>query len=151
MSNLIILIAVSLFVGLVIVLLLLKRGKGKEESYEIIEEEEEKTYVVEETEEGCPEVTKRKLLQEQERLFKEAHKVYMVIKYALEGKPIPAEIKRELQTFLRAYNRMQEMKEEIELYPFSDCEKVFKLKFEFYSNLINSTAQKIMHLAKKIK
>ncbi len=124
--------------------------RKKEEIYETEEAEEETGYVIEETEEGCPEEIKKKLLNEQETLFKEAYKVYMVIKYALKGKQLPPEIKKELQTFIRAYNRLEEMKEEIQLYPFSDCEKVFKLKFEFYNNLIHTTAKKIMYLTKKV-
>jgi hypothetical protein len=149
MSTIAILIAIFFFIVLIGIFLFIKLGKKKEETFEPVEEE--KTYVIEETKEGCPEEVKRKLIEEQAKLFKNAHKVYLVIKNVLEGKPIPAEIKKELQTFLRAYNRFEEMKEEIELYPFNDCEKVFKLKFEFYNNLIHSTAKKIMYLTKKIK
>jgi hypothetical protein len=120
------------------------------------EEEEEEEFpglgivIEEETEEGCPEDIKQRLLQEQEKLFKEAHKIYLVITQMFKNKNLPPEVKREFDVFLRSYGRLKEMKEEIEVYPFADCDKVFQLKFNFYNKLIKETAQKLMVMAKKV-
>ena len=129
----------------------------KEEVVEEEEEEEEEEefpglgiVIEEETEEGCPDKIKQKLLQEQARLFKEAHKIYMVINQMFKSKNLPPEIKKEFDIFLRSYSRLNEMKEEIEVYPFADCDKVFQLKFNFYNKLIKETAQKLMVMAKKV-
>ena len=127
-----------------------KRKKTVEE--EIYEEEETPLFKVEEeTEEGCPDDVKNKLLLEQEKIFKEAHKVYLVITNLYRGKNIPPEVKKELETFLRSYNRIKELKEEIEVYPFSDCDKVFHLKFGFYHNLVKETAKKLMLLSRSLR
>jgi hypothetical protein len=131
-----------------------ERKKEREEIKEVEEEEEEfpglGIVVEEETEEGCPEKIKRKLLQEQAKLFKEAHKIYLVITQMFKSKNLPPEVKREFDIFLRSYGRLNEMKEEIEVYPFSDCDKVFQLKFNFYNKLIKETAQKLIVMAKKV-
>jgi len=128
-----------------------KRKKTVEE--EIYEEEEETPLlkVEEENEAGCPDDIKNKLLLEQEKIFKEAHKVYLVITNLYKGKNIPPEVKKELETFLRSYNRIKEIKEEIEVYPFSDCDKVFHLKFGFYNNLVKETAKKLMLLSRSLR
>jgi hypothetical protein len=149
-------------VGLIVVIgggifILKKTKKGQPtseisetEEYEIIEDEP-LPFQIEETEEKeCPPEVKKKLLENQQKIFKDAHKIYLVITNALRRKEIPPVLKKELDTFIRSYNRLREMEEEINVYPFSDCEKVFKLKFEFYSKLIRETAQKIMVMAKRI-
>jgi hypothetical protein len=159
----IVLIVAGVGVGIVILgggLLLLKGKKGtapargvkEEEEYEIIEEEAPfpSFAVEEETEKGCPEEVKKQLLEIQQRLFKDAHKVYLVINNFLKNKHVPPALKKELDIFIRSYNRLREMEEEINVYPFADCEQVFKLKFDFYSKLIRETAQKIMVLARKV-
>ena len=158
----IVLIIAGVGVGIAIVgggLLLLRGKKGgtapakarEEEEYEIIEEEAPipSISVEEESEEGCPEKVKQQLLETQQRLFKDAHKIYLVINNLLKNKQVSPALKKELDTFIRSYNRLKEMEEEINVYPFSDCDQVFKLKFDFYSKLIKETAQKIMVLAKK--
>jgi hypothetical protein len=166
-------------IGAVIVIagvavLLLTKGKGKEEKEakpawkpvekkppvskkeEVVEEEEEEEdfpglgIVIEETKEGCPDEIRQRLLAEQQRLFKEAHKIYLVINQMFKNKQVPPEIKKDFDVFLRSYGRLKEMKEEIEVYPFNDCDKVFQLKFNFYNKLIKETAQKLMVVAKKI-
>jgi len=103
----------------------------------------------EEPAEGCPEDIKKRLKRTQQELFKEAHKIYLIINNMFKDKPLPPEVKKELATFVRSYNRLKEMEEEIEVYPFADCEKVFQLKFSFYKRLIDETAKKLMALAKK--
>jgi len=120
------------------------------------EEEEEHDFPglgvsFEETEEGCPEKIKRRLLQEQERLFREAHKIYLVITQMFKSRNLPPEVKKELEIFLRSYGRLHEMKEEIEVYPFSDCDQVFQLKFSFYNKLIKETAQKLIVFARSLR
>jgi hypothetical protein len=143
----------------VIALVLLKKGKKKttveHKPYE--EEEEEETLlpggfkIEEEEETGCPPEIKQRLLKRQEKLYKDALKVYMVIDNIFQGRQIPPELEEDLKVFKRAFNRLKEMKEEIEVYPFRDCEKVFHLKFEFYSKLIADTARKLMIASKNIK
>ncbi len=158
----IVLIIAGVGVGIAVVgggLLLLRGKKGgtapakarEEEEYEIIEEEAPipSISVEEESEEGCPEKVKQQLLETQQRLFKDAHKIYLVINNLLKNKQVSPALKKELDTFIRSYNRLKEMEEEINVYPFADCDQVFKLKFDFYSKLIKETAQKIMVLAKK--
>ena len=132
-------------------LLISKRRKSAEE--EIYEEVKETPLlkVEEENKEGCPDDVKNKLLLEQERIFKEANKVYLVITNLYRGKNIPPKVRRELETFLRSYNRIKELKEEIEVYPFGDCDKVFRLKFGFYHNLVKETAKKLMLLSRSLK
>ncbi len=143
-------------VGGGILLLIVKGGKKKEEKakeeevYELVEEEPI-IKVEEEEETGCPEDKKRVLLAQQEKLFKDAHKVYLVITNMFKGKTLPPDVKQEFETFLRSYNRLKELKEEIEVYPFSDCDKVFQLKFNFYNKLIKETAQKLMVMSRSLK
>jgi hypothetical protein len=128
--------------ALVVALILLKKGKKKTTV-------ERKPYEEEET--GCPPEIKQRLLKRQEKLYKDALKVYMVIDNIFQGRQIPPELEEDLKVFKRAFNRLKEMKEEIEVYPFRDCEKVFHLKFEFYSKLIADTARKLMIASKNIK
>jgi len=127
-----------------------KEAAAEEEEYEIIEEEAPipGIFIEEESEEGCPEDIKRRLKETQRKLFRDAHKVYLVINNILRNRPLSPELKKEFDTFVRSYNRLKEMEEEIEVYPFSDCDKVFQLKFNFYNKLIQDTAKKIMLLAK---
>jgi len=147
----------ALILGGGLILLIARRQKKteevyrEEEEYEIVEEETSipSGLIVEEEEpEGCPDNIKQKLKEQQQKLFKDAHKVYLVITNLLQNKPLPAEIKKELDTFIRSYNRIKELAEEIEVYPFSDCEKVFQLKFSFYKKLVEETARKILLVAK---
>jgi len=130
-----------------------KEEKVAEEEYEIIEEDAPIPgfTIEEETEEGCPEKVKKRLKDTQQQLFKEAHKVYLVINNMLQNKKLSPELKKEFDTFIRSYNRLKEMEEEIEVYPFSDCDRVFQLKFNFYNKLIKDTAKKIMILAKSAR
>ncbi|NPA14383.1 MAG: hypothetical protein GXN97_04280 [Aquificae bacterium] len=146
--------------ALVVALILLKKGKKKttveRKPYEEEEEEEEPLLpggfkIEEEEETGCPPEIKQRLLKRQEKLYKDALKVYMVIDNIFQGRQIPPELEEDLKVFKRAFNRLKEMKEEIEVYPFRDCEKVFHLKFEFYSKLIADTARKLMIASKNIK
>lgn len=127
-----------------------KAKETKEEEYEIIEEDAPIPGLTfeEETEEGCPDKVKQRLKDTQQQLFREAHKVYLVINNMLQNKKLSPELKKEFDTFIRSYNRLKEMEEEIEVYPFSDCDRVFQLKFNFYNKLIKDTAKKIMVLAK---
>ncbi len=152
-------------VGVVVIggslVLLASRGKKKapeakreEEEYEIIEEEAPvPSITIEEEEEpqGCPEQVKKQLKETQQKLFRDAHKVYLVISNMLKNRDLSPELRKEFETFIRSYNRLKEMEEEIEVYPFSDCDKVFQLKFNFYNNLIQETAKKIMFLARSGK
>ena len=150
-------IAVGIGVAIVVIggiaVVIIKSKGAKEEEYEIIEEEAPVLLKIEEEEEeqGCPEDAKQKLLQKQEKIYRDAHKVYLVITNLLRNKQLPPELKKELDTFIRSYNRLKELKEEIEVYPFADCERVFELKFNFYNKLIKETAQKIMVMAKSIR
>ena len=139
-------------IGGIAVVIIKSRG-AKEEEYEIIEEEAPVLLKIEEEEEeqGCPEDVKQRLLQKQEKIYRDANKVYLVITNLLKNKQLPSELKKELDTFIRSYNRLKELKEEIEVYPFADCERVFELKFNFYNKLIKETAQKIMVMAKSIR
>jgi len=141
--------------GGTVIFLKSKKKAIVQESYQEEEEKEEEESPLlnleEETEGGCPDNIKNRLLLEQEKIFKEAHKVYLVINNLFRGKTVPPEVKKELETFLRSYNRIKELKEEIEVYPFSDCDKVFRLKFGFYNNLIKETAKKLMILSKNLK
>ena len=141
-------------IGGAVILIASKGKKGKEEEVEeIIEEEAPSLISVKEEDEetGCPEAIKAALLKNQERIFQDAHKVYLVIANTLRNKNLPPELKAELDNFLRAYNRIRELREEIEVYPFSDCHKVFQLKFNFYNKLIKETAHKIMAMARTLK
>ena len=153
-------------VGVVLIggtILISKKGKKassgesptslKEEEYEIIEEEAPvpSIAVSEEEETGCPEEIKKQLLNKQKRIFKDAHKVYMVLTNLLKNKNLPPELKKEFETFMRSYSRLKELEEEIQVYPFGDCDRVFELKFNFYNKLVKETAQKIMVLAKTLK
>ena len=139
--------------GLAVLLRIKKGSKILEKELEPVEElkEEGLSFTIEEkTEEGCPDNIKRKLLEEQAKIEKDAHKVYLVITNMFKNKNVPPNVKSELDTFIRSYNRIQELKEEIEIYPFSDCDKVFHLKFNFYENLIKETAKKLMVLSKSV-
>jgi len=151
-------------VGVVVIggslVLLASRGKKKapeakreEEEYEIIEEEAPSIPIstVEEEPEGCPEEVKKRLKETQQKLFRDAHKVYLVINNMLKNRNLSPELRKEFETFIRSYNRLKEMEEEIEVYPFADCDKVFQLKFNFYNNLIQETAKKIMVMARTQK
>jgi len=135
-------------------LLLVRRSRRRtaeeEEYYEVVEEDEV-PFRVKEEENECPESVKKKLLEYQSRLFKEAHKVYLVITNAFQGKTLPPHVKEELETFLRSYNRIKELREEIEVYPFGDCDKVFHLKFNFYQKLIKETAKRLMLMARSLR
>jgi len=120
----IVLIIAGVGVGIAIVgggLLLLRGKKGgtapakarEEEEYEIIEEEAPipSISVEEESEEGCPEKVKQQLLETQQRLFKDAHKIYLVINNLLKNKQVSPALKKELDTFIRSYNRLKEMED----------------------------------------
>jgi len=142
-------VAVAVIGGIVLIVI---KSRGVKEEYEIVEEEAPVLIKVEEEEkEGCPEKVKTELLKKQEKIYHDAHKVYLVINNLLRNKKLPAELKRELDTFMRSCNRIRELKEEIEVYPFADCERVFELKFNFYNKLIKETAQKIMVMARSVK
>jgi len=138
-----------------LLLLILKSASRREEPVEVAEEEEELPIpgikVEEEQEEGCPPAVKEELLRHQERLYRDAKKVYLVLNQLLQNKTLPDDVKREFELFLRSYNRIKELKEEIEVYPFSDCNKVFHLKFNFYDKLLKETAQKLMVMAKALR
>jgi len=142
------------------ILVVSKKKKGaeatparEEEEYEIVEEEAPvpSIAVSEDEETGCPEEIKRRLLDRQRQIFKDAHKVYIVLNNLLKNKNLPPELKKEFETFMRSYSRLKELEEEIQVYPFSDCDRVFELKFNFYNKLVKETAQKIMVLAKTLK
>lgn len=138
-------------------ILISKKGKKTSsevsEEYEIIEEEAPapSISVSEEEETGCPEEIKKQLLNKQKQIFKEAHKVYMVLNNILKNKNLSPELKKEFETFIRSYNRLKELEEEIQVYPFGDCDRVFELKFNFYNKMVKETAKKIMVLAKTLK
>jgi predicted RND superfamily exporter protein len=158
MNILVVGIGLSILVALIGLFVILKKSKkGEEEEVEkkerITEEEEEEQFlqISEEEEEGCPEEVKKQLLENQQKIFHDAHKVYLVINNLLKGKSLPPSVQEDLKTFMRAYSRLKEMKEEIEVYPFADCDKVFPLKFEFYQKIIKETAQKLMLVARTLK
>ncbi|HIP98157.1 MAG TPA: hypothetical protein EYH37_02165 [Aquifex aeolicus] len=138
-------------------ILISKKGKKTSsevsEEYEIIEDEAPapSISVSEEEETGCPEEIKKQLLNKQKQIFKEAHKVYMVLNNILKNKNLSPELKKEFETFIRSYNRLKELEEEIQVYPFGDCDRVFELKFNFYNKMVKETAKKIMVLAKTLK
>jgi len=156
--NPILIIIIGGFIALLIIVaifLLLKQLKpstpAEVEEVEEIEEEEILPFKVEEeSEQKCPEKVKKELLKRQEKIEKEAYKVYLVITNLFKGKDVPPEVKKELDSFIRTYNRIKELKEEIKVYPFSDCEKVFDLKFYFYENLIKETAEKLIFFARQL-
>ena len=145
--------AVTLAVAGVIVYIRNRRMKQLAKQYTFLDEENPfgDISTEEEPAEGCPKEVKERLKKMQQELFKEAHKIYLVINNLVANKELPPELKREFHTFIRSYNRIKEMEEEIEVYPFSDCEKVFELKFSFYKRIVEETAKKIMALAKKTK
>ncbi len=104
--------------------------------------------VEEETGKGCPDRVKQKLKEQHKKLMQEADKFYKVIDNLIGNRRVSQQLQKELEAFMRSYNRIKEMEEEIEVYPFKDCEKAFELKFNFYKGLLEESAKKIVSLLK---
>ncbi len=152
-SFLIIILGVVITLTIIVAIFLLLKSFASVEVKEFEEIGEEAPLpfkVEEESEEKCLEKVKKDFLKRQQKIEKEAYKIYLVITNLFKGRNLSPEIKKELNSFIRIYNRIKELKEEIEVYPFSDCEKVFTLKFVFYENLIKETARKLIFLAKQL-
>ena len=129
-------------------LLLQRKGKGSK-----IKEEHFPSGITveEETGKGCPDSIKQKLKEQHKKLMQDADKFYKVINNLIGNRKVSQPLQKELEAFMRSYNRIKEMEEEIEVYPFKDCEKAFELKFNFYKGLLEESAKKIMFMLRQSK
>ena len=128
-------VAILIFFTLVVVFLFAKRGKNPVATEEEIPLEEENT--------ECSEEIKKRLQIMQQELLKEVQQLYAELKKI----KIPPEAQADYSNFLRIYNIVKEMDEEIKIYPSSNCEKYFLEKIDFYRKLTRELHKKIKSLS----
>ena len=120
--------AIAVAVGIAALLVFLRRGKEPAEGGERFVEVEKSS--------GCSERARKELLKEHRKLLSDAEKFYRDIHSLLGGNNPPQFVEKEYRNFMRIYNIIREMGEEIKLYPASNCREYFEEKINFYRKLM---------------
>ena len=129
-------VAAIILLAFAVVLFFFLKGKGNKEV-----EEEEETPILTKTQRGCPKEVKEEIKKEYQQLLSQATELYQ--KLLAVDKTIPEEVAKDYSNFLRIYNVIRDMKEEIELYPQGNCREYFKEKINFYRKLMGELFEKI--------